>query len=68
MIYSDDEGALNSKKSQEFFKAEGITHIVSKIDVNQAERAIRTVKKMIANRLRKHKDKTWVQMMEASVR
>ncbi|CAJ1433252.1 unnamed protein product, partial [Effrenium voratum] len=23
MIYSDDEGALNSKKSQEFFKAEG---------------------------------------------
>ena len=28
-IYSDDEGALNSKKLQTFFKEEGITHVIT---------------------------------------
>ena len=27
-IYSDEEGALNSKKLQIFFKEEGITHVI----------------------------------------
>ena len=44
-IYSDDEGALNSKKLQTFLKEEGITHVVTKTHANQAERMIRTVKK-----------------------
>ena len=44
-IYSDDEGALNSKKLQTFFKEEGITHVITKTHANQAERMIRTVKK-----------------------
>ena len=39
-----DEGALNSKKAHELFKTEGITHVVTK-HANQAERAIRTLKK-----------------------
>ena len=40
-ISSDDEGALNSKKLQVFFKEEGITHVITKTHANQAERMIR---------------------------
>ena len=58
MIYNDDEGALSRRKAQDFFKAEGITHGVTKTHANEAERAIRTVKKMIADRLRAHRNKT----------
>ena len=28
-IYSDDEGALNSKKLQTFFQEEGLTHVIA---------------------------------------
>ena len=45
-IYSDDEGALDSKKLQTFLKEEGITHVITKTYANQAERMIRTVKRM----------------------
>ena len=44
-IYSDDEGALNSKKLHTFLKEEGTTHVITKTHANQAERMIRTVKK-----------------------
>ena len=44
-IYSGDEGALNSKKLQTFFREEGITHVITKTHANPAERMIRTVKK-----------------------
>ena len=44
-IYSDDEGALNSKKLHTFLKEEGTTHAITKTHANQAERMIRTVKK-----------------------
>ena len=44
-IYSDDEGPLNSKKLQTFFREEGITHVIAKTHAKQAERVIRTVKK-----------------------
>ena len=40
-IYSDDEGALNGKKLQTFFKEEGVTHVITKTHANQAERMIR---------------------------
>ena len=46
----------------------GITRFDSKTHAKQAEGAIRTVKKMIADRLRAYKDKTWVEMMEVSVK
>ena len=62
-VYSDDEGALNSKKLQAFFKEEGITHVITKTHANQAERMIRTVKKMIGDRLRHYKTKTWVEVL-----
>ena len=64
-IYSDDEGALNSKKLQGFFKDEGITHIVTKTHANVAERMIRTVKKMIGDRLRHYKGRTWVGVLKS---
>ena len=66
-IYSDDEGALNSKKLQTFFKEEGITHVITKTCANQAERVIRTVKKMIGDRLRHYKTKTWVEVLIPSL-
>ena len=66
-VYSDDEGALNSKKLQTFFKEEGITHVVTKTHANQAERMIRTIKKMIGDRLRHYKTKTWVEVLKPSL-
>ena len=66
-IYSDDEGSLNSKKLQNFFKGEGIEHIITRTHANQAERAIRTFKKMIGDRLRHYPEKTWVEVLRPSL-
>ena len=66
-IYSDDEGALNSKKLQTFFKEQGITHLITNTDANQAERKIRTVKKMIGDRLRHCKNKACVEVLKPSL-
>ena len=63
-IYSDHEGTLNSKKLQDFFKGEGIKHIITRTHANQAERMIRTIKKMIGNRLRHFPQKTWVEVLK----
>ena len=67
LIYSDDEGALNSKKLQTFLKEEGIAHVVTKTHANQAERMIRAVEEMIGDRLRHYKAKTWVEVLEPSL-
>ena len=67
-IYSDDEGALNSKKIQNYLKGEGIELIITKTHANVAERAIRTFKKMISDRLRHNPSSTWVEMMKASLK
>ena len=66
-IYSDDEGALNSKKLQTFLKEEGITHVVTKTHANQEERMIRTVKKIIGDRLRHYKFETCVEVLKPSL-
>ena len=66
-IYSDDEGALNSKKIQNYLKGEGIELIITKTHASQAERMIRTIKKMISDRLRHHKG-AWVEMMKVSLK
>ena len=69
-IYSDDEGALNSKKLQTFLKEEGITRVITKTHANQAERMIRAVKKMIGDRpdrLRHYKTKAWVEVLKPSL-
>ena len=49
-IYSDDDGAFNYKKLQDYLKGEGIEHVVTLTHANVAERAIRTIKKMITDR------------------
>ena len=67
-IYSDDEGALNSKKIQNYLKGEGIELVITKTHASQAERAIRTFKKMISDRLRHNPSSTWVEMMKASLK
>ena len=67
-IYSDDEGALNSKKIQNYLKGEGIELIITKTHASQAERAICTFKKMISDRLRHNPSSTWVEMMKASLK
>ena len=67
-IYSDDEGALNSKKIQNYLKGEGIELIITKTHASQAERMIRTIKKMISDRLRHNPSSTWVEMMKASLK
>ena len=38
---------MSSKKVQDFFKGQGITYVVAKTCANQAESAIRTVKKRL---------------------
>ena len=62
-IYSDADGSFKSKKLQEYFNGEGITHTITLTHANQAERFIRTVKKMLADRLR-HNKKPWVEMLK----
>ena len=62
-IYSDDEGSFNSKKLQDYFKGEGITHKVTLTHANVAERMIRTLKKMISDRLQIHKG-SWTIMLK----
>ena len=66
-IYTDDEGALNSKKMQDFFKGEGIEHIITRTHANQAERMVRTIKKMIGDRLRHYPQKAWVEVLRPSL-
>ena len=62
-IYSDDEGSFSSKKLQNYFKGEGINHIVTLTHANVAERAIRTFKKMIGDRAEFTKN-SWSEMLK----
>ena len=52
-IYSDDEGAFVSNIVQNYFKDNNIRHIVTRTHAPVAERTIRTIKKMIYDRLEK---------------
>ena len=42
-------------------------HVITKTHANQAERMIRTVQKMIGDRLRHYKAKTWVEVLKPSL-
>ena len=63
-IYSDDEGSFNSNTLQNYFKDEGITHKITLTHANVAERMIRTLKKMISDRLQIHKEGAWTIMLK----
>ena len=62
-IYRDDEGSFNSNKLQDYLKGEGITHKITLTHANVAERLIRTLKKMISDRLQVHKG-SWTIMLK----
>ena len=62
-IYSDDDGSFKSKKLQDYFKGEGITHKITLTHANVAERVIRSLKKMISDRLQVHKG-AWTIMLK----
>ena len=62
-VYSDDEGGFKYKKFQDYLKGEGITHNITLTHANVAERMIRTLKKMISDRLLVHKG-AWTIMLK----
>ena len=59
VIYSDDEGALNSKEIQSYFNKHNIQHMVSRGHAPVAERGIRTIKEMIYKRIENSDEKQW---------
>jgi transposase InsO family protein len=64
MIYSDEETTFMSKYTQDLFKEKNITHITTRGHAPYAERAIRTIKKMIYDRLDHFKDiKQWTDVL-----
>ena len=63
-IYTDDDGAFNSNKLQDYLKGEGIRSIITLTHANVAERAIRTVKKMLGDRI-KATNRTWTSLLPA---
>ena len=63
-ICSDDEGSFNSKKLQNSFKDEGITHKITFTHANVAEKMIRTLQKMISDRLQVHTEGAWTIMLK----
>ena len=64
-IYSDDDGGLKTVVDQ-YFKDEGITHIITLTHANVAERFIRTMKNMIHDRVRFNKG-SWTTMLSKAL-
>jgi hypothetical protein len=65
MIYSDEETSFMSKYTQDLFKEKKITHITTRGHAPYAERAIRTIKKMIYDRLDHYKEfKQWTRCLK----
>ena len=63
-IYTDDDGAFAYKKLQEYLKGEAIRSIITLTHANVAERSIRTVKKMLGDRI-KATNRTWTSLFQA---
>ena len=59
--------SVEQQETANILKEEGITHVITKTHANQAERMIRTVTKMIGDRLRHYKTKTWVEVLKPSL-
>ena len=63
VIYSDDEGALNSNEIQTYFNENKIKHIVSRGHAQVAERAIRTIKDLIYRRIDNSDETQWTAVL-----
>jgi hypothetical protein len=59
VLYTDDEAAFSSNALQKYFEEHNIKHIVSRTHAHVAERAIRTIKLMIVERLEQTEKKQW---------
>ena len=62
-VYSDDEGALNSKEIQAYFNENNIKHIVSRGHAPVAERSIRTIKDLIYRRIDNSDQTQWTAVL-----
>ena len=62
-VYSDDEGALNSKEIQAYFNETKIKHIVSRGHAPVAERSIRTIKDWIYRRIDNSDQTQWTAVL-----
>ena len=62
-VYSDDEGALNSKEIQAQFNETKIKHIVSRGHAPVAERSIRTIKDLIYRRIDNSDQTQWTAVL-----
>ena len=63
-IYTDDDRAFAYKKLQEYLEGEAIRSIITLTHANVAERSIRTVKKMLGDRM-KATNRTWTSLLQA---
>ena len=63
VVYSDDEGALNSNEIQTYFNENKIKHIVSRGHAPVAERAIRTIKDLIYRRIDNSDETQWTAVL-----
>ena len=62
-VYSDDEGALNSKEIQAYFNEHNIKHIVSRGHAPVAERSIRKIKDLIYRRIDNSDQTQWTAVL-----
>ena len=58
-IYTDDEGSFHSNNINEFYKKHNIRQIITRAHAPVAEATIRTIKRMIYDRIGNQPDKSW---------
>ena len=63
VVYSDDEGALNSKEIQAYFNQNNIRHFVSRGHAPVAERSIRTIKDLIYRQIDNSNETQWTKVL-----
>ena len=63
VVYSDDEGSLNSKEIQAYFDQNNIKHFVSRGHAPVAERSIRTIKDLIYRQIDNSQETQWVKVL-----
>ena len=63
IIMSDEEGSLQSKLIDDFFKKENITYIINRNHSRFIERFIRTLKNLMNRRLQRRPDEKWYDLL-----
>lgn len=63
ILMADEEGSLNSKTLDNFFKEEKIIYIINRHHAPVIERFIRTFRNMVTRRLQKRPDARWYDLL-----